>query len=137
MTGLAKTIFKEIKFVFKEVVPNTTEKELSGALKYVRESNRFNDYRFTSILKVIEDTPYSGENPIQFKFIESRDFKFITLVIELRLGKKVTSMVTSPKSLVVTKTGGLAPTEEHVFNNIDNSFSDYKINISIVNTVPI
>ena len=134
LTGLAKTIFKGIKFVFKEVVPNTTEKELSGALKYVRESNRFNDYRFTSILKVIEDTPYSGENPIQFKFIESRDFKFITLVIELRLGKKVTSMVTSPKSLVVTKTGGLAPTEEHVFNNIDNSFSDYKINISSVST---
>jgi len=130
LTGLAKTIFKGIKFVFKEVVPNTTEKELSGALKYVRESNRFNDYRFTSILKVIEDTPYSGENPIQFKFIESRDFKFITLVIELRLNKKVSSLVDSPKSLIVTKTGGLAATEDHVFNNINNSFADYKININ-------
>ena len=134
LTGIAKTIFKGIKFVFKDVVQNTTEKELSGALKYVRDSNRFNNYRFTSILKVIEESPYSNENPIQFKFIESRDFKFITLVIELRVGRKSSSLVTSPKELIVTKTGGLSQNEDHVFNNISTSFSDYKININQVTT---
>ena len=134
LTGLAKTIFKGIKFVFKEVVPNTTETELSGALKYVRESNRFNNYRFTSILKVIEEIPYAGQNPIQFKFIESKDFKFITLVIELRVGKKSSLLTTSPKKLLVTKTGDLLADEQHVFSNISSSFSDYKININQVST---
>jgi hypothetical protein len=135
LTGIAKTIFKGIKFAFKEVVPNTTETELSGALKYVRDSNRFNNYRFTSILKVIQETPYGGENPVQFKFIESRDFKFITLVIELRVGSKSTQLVTSPKKLIVTKTGNLSPDESHVFDNISSSFSDYKINIKNVPTL--
>lgn len=130
LTTLAKTIFKGIKFVFKDVVLNTTERELSGALKYVRDSNRFNGYRFTSILKVIEDSPYSGENPIKFKFIESKDFKFITLLIELRLNHKVSSLVTSPKKLIVTKTGGLAQDEQHVFTSISSSFSDYKLNLT-------
>ena len=130
LTGIAKSIFKGIKFVFKEVVQDTVEKELSGALKYVRESNRFNNYRFTSILKVIEETPYSGENPIQFKFIESRDFKFITLVIELRVGHKSNALVSSPTELIVTKTGGLSQNEQHVFNSISSSFSDYKLNIT-------
>jgi hypothetical protein len=134
LTGLAKTIFKGIKFVFKEVVPDTTETELSGALKYVRESNRFNNYRFTSILKVIEETPYSGQNPIQFKFIESKDFKFITLVIELRVGHKSTLLTSSAKKLLVTKTGDLAADEQHVFNSLSTSFSDYKLNINQVTT---
>ena len=134
VSGIAKSIFKGIKFVFKEVVQDTLEQELSGALKYVRESNRFNNYRFTSILKVIEETPYSGENPIQFKFIESRDFKFITLVIELRVGHKSTRLVSGPKELTVTKTGGLSQNQQHVFNDISASFSDYKLNIDQVNT---
>ena len=137
LTGLAKTIFKGIKFVFKEVVPNTIERELSGSLKYVRDSNRFNGYRFTSILKVIEDTPYSGENPIKFKFIESKDFKFITLVIELRLNHKSSSLVNGPKRLLVTKTGDLAPDEQHVFNNLSASFSDYKLNLTQVGNTSI
>ena len=134
LTGIAKTIFKGIKFAFKEVVSDTTETELSGALKYVRDTNRFNGYRFTSILKVLQETPYSGENPIQFKFIESRDYKFITLVIELRVGSRNTALVNNPTSLVVTKTGGLAANEQHVFSNITPSFSDYKININQVGT---
>ena len=134
LTGLAKTIFKGIKFVFKEVVADTTEKELSGALKYVRESTRFNNYRFTSILKVIEDVPYSGQNPIQFKFIESRDFKFITLLIELRVNKKESTLVTQPKQLTVTKTGGLSANEHHIFDTIPVSFADYKINTTLVQT---
>lgn len=134
LTGLAKSIFKGIKFVFKEVVQDTTERELSGALKYVRESNRFNNYRFTSILKVIEDVPYSGQNPIQFKFIESKDFKFITLVIELRVNHKSTRLTDTPTKLLVTKTGSLAPDETHVFNDISSSFSDYKLNINTVAT---
>ena len=134
VSGIAKSIFKGIKFVFKEVVQDTVEKELSGALKYVRESNRFNNYRFTSILKVIEETPYSGENPIQFKFIESKDFKFITLVIELRVGRKSNALVSSPKELLVTKTGGLSQNEQHAFNNISSSFSDYKLNINQIST---
>lgn len=132
LTGIAKTIFKGIKFAFKEVVPNTVEREISGALKYVRESNRFNNYRFTSILKVVEDTPYSGENPIKFKFIESKDFKFITLLIELRLNHKVSTLTSSPKSLIVTKTGGLAADEQHVFSALSASFSDYKLNLTQV-----
>ena len=134
LTGLAKTIFKGIKFVVKEVVPNTTERELSGALSYIRESNRFNNYRFTSILKVIEDAPYSGQNPIQFKFIESRDFKFITLLIELRLNKKDLTLTAQPKQLTVTKAGTLLPNEHHVFDTIPVSFADYKINTNLVQT---
>lgn len=134
VSGIAKSIFKGIKFVFKEVVQDTVEQELSGALKYVRESNRFNNYRFTSILKVIEETPYSGENPIQFKFIESRDFKFITLIVELRVSRKSNALVSSPTELLVTKTGGLSQNEQHVFNNMPASFSDYKLNINQIST---
>jgi len=134
LTGLAKTIFKGVKFVFKEVVPSSVEKEISGALKYVREASRFKGYRFSAILKVIEDNPYSGENPIKFNFIESRDFRFITLVVELRLNHRVPALTSivpntgNPKSLVITKTGNLLPNEQHVFNNVSSSFADYKLN---------
>lgn len=79
--------FKGINFRFKEVSPLNTVSS-NGKPTAVTNSKRFQDYKFSTILKVVEDNPIvkaEDVDPIKYTVIEHRTFKWITLVIEIRL----------------------------------------------------
>ncbi len=78
--------FKGFKINFKEYI-DSNNLDSSGKPIPNPDSTRFEDYKFTTLLKLSkEDINEDGLPPISYKFIEHTDFKFIILLIELNIG---------------------------------------------------
>jgi hypothetical protein len=84
--GRYETFFKGFKIQFNDVTdPNLLGAD--GRPQFNPQSNRFEGYKFSCILKPIKESFYdSSKPPIKYEIIEHRDFKFILIVIKLYIG---------------------------------------------------
>lgn len=86
--GVYETFFKGFRVQFKDYIDENTLNE-AGKPEFNPNSNRFEDYKFTCLLKPINENINDDTTPpIKYRFIEHKDFKFIILLIELRVGSK-------------------------------------------------
>jgi len=83
--GQYETFFG-FKVQFRDVVDSTVLGEDSRP-QFNTQSNRFDDYKFSCILKPVKEDFYDqSKPPIKYEIIEHKDFKFILLVIKLYIG---------------------------------------------------
>ncbi len=78
-TGQYETVFKGSLFRFYELTRSQTP---------VSNSTRFEDYKFTAILKPVKEDPRVVKQPVKYRIIENTDSKSITALIELAVGYK-------------------------------------------------
>jgi hypothetical protein len=84
--GVYETFPKGFKIQFKDYI-DATNLNAAGKPEWNSKSNRFEDYKFTCLLKTVkEDINDDTIPPIRYRFIEHKDFKFIILLIELKIG---------------------------------------------------
>jgi hypothetical protein len=74
-----ETVFKGSLFRFYELTTSQTP---------VSNSTRFEDYKFTVLLKPIKEDPNLVKQPVKYRVIENTNSKSITVLIELALGYK-------------------------------------------------
>jgi hypothetical protein len=80
-----ETFIKGFKSMVRDVIdPNDIGAD--GKPIFNPNSNRFEDYKFSSLLRFVkEDINKNGDAPVSYKYIEHKDFKFILLLIEVRI----------------------------------------------------
>lgn len=84
--GIYQALFKGFKISFKDYIDENNI-DSSGKPEFNTNSNRFEDYKFTAILKPLkEDIDDPNVPPIRYRLIEQKTFKFVILLIEIRLG---------------------------------------------------
>ena len=74
-----ETLFKGALFRFYELAQNGST---------VSDTRRFEDYKFSVILKPIKEDPTINRQPVKYRVIENTNSKSITVVIELVIGYK-------------------------------------------------
>jgi hypothetical protein len=74
-----ETLFKGAMFRFYELAQNGSA---------VSDTLRFEDYKFSVILKPVKEDPTINRQPVKYRVIENTNSKSITVVIELVLGHK-------------------------------------------------
>lgn len=83
--GKYETFFKGFKVEFNDVTDTSVIGE-DGKPVANTSTTRFEDYKFSCILKVVkEDFASLDTPPLRFRVIEHKDYKFIVLIIELTL----------------------------------------------------
>lgn len=81
-----ETFLKGFKVSFKDVI-NVNDIGADGKPVANPNTNRFEDYKFSCILKTVkEDINDSTKPPIKYRVIEHKDFRFIVIIIELYIG---------------------------------------------------
>jgi len=79
-SGFAETIFRGVKVRIKERTDSSLQTKQRDQFK--TGDKKFNDYKFSCILKSIEDPdPYSVTSPITFQIHQNDTFKHITFLI--------------------------------------------------------
>lgn len=138
--GEFQTFIKGFKTTFSDVI-SITDIGADGKPIANPNTNRFEDYKFSTILRVIkEDINDATKPPIDYKYIEHKDFKFILLIVDVYMG---TSDNISPYWLddtiqntdvypIVDRTNFLDPLPAPYGSTLSyNSINgDYRINIS-------
>ena len=142
-TGLYETLFKGFRISFKEISQSLGQ-EIDGKPSYVRNSDRFKDYKFTALLRVVPENLCSDSTqPIRYRFIEHKDSKFVLLLIDLVLSPNFGDTVIAPNFLSMTPTSpGETEDARVTINNFYDVnpyynflpffygiFGDYRINI--------
>jgi hypothetical protein len=125
--GQYEAFFKGFKVAFRDVADSNSVGADFRPL-YKLNSDRFDGYQFSCILKPIkEEIDQNDQQPIKYRVIEHRGFKFIVIVIEVAIG---TLSAINPywyagnKDLVTTDTGSI----ENSINDIDTIPGDYLFN---------
>lgn len=143
-TGLYETLFKGFRISFKEIAQNLGQ-EIDGKPSYVRNSDRFKDYKFTSLLRVIPENMCSDSTqPIRFRFIEHKDYKFVLLLIDIVLSSNYGDTTIAPNFLSIEPMSPGATDDSKV--TLDNFydvnpyfnflpffhgiFGDYRVNVN-------
>lgn len=81
-----ETFLKGFKVSFNDVI-NVNDIGPDGKPVANSNTNRFEDYKFSCILKTVkEDINDPTKPPVKYRVIEHKDFKFIVIVIELYIG---------------------------------------------------
>ena len=107
-----ETFLKGFKVSFNDVI-NVNDIGPDGKPVANSNSNRFEDYKFSCILKTVkEDINDPTKPPVKYRIIEHKDFKFIVIIIELYVGS-----VTDISDLW----GDLANITSSGFNQVSNS----------------
>jgi hypothetical protein len=85
--GQYEAFFKGFKLTFKDVTdPTVIGPDGKAIAKTI--SNRFDGYKFSCILKPVEESINSNtQAPVKYNVIEHTDYKFIVIVIEVALGQ--------------------------------------------------
>lgn len=84
--GQYETFFKGFKISFKDVNDSSVIGEDSKPVAK-NQTNRFEDYQFSCILKPIKEDFFDlSQPPIKYRVIEHKDFKFILVIIEIAIG---------------------------------------------------
>jgi hypothetical protein len=86
IAGVYETFFKGFKVSFKDIVDNSSIGPDGKPL--TREiTNRFENYKFSCLLKVVKEDLFDQTvPPIKYEIIEHTDFKFIVVIIQVALG---------------------------------------------------
>lgn len=84
-TGQFETVFKGAKYRFFALDPVRLEADSTIPNAILSTTDRFIDYRFSAILKVVPDHIDDNEPPVKFEIIENVNAKAIVAVVYLRL----------------------------------------------------
>lgn len=83
-TDIAECFFKGVKILFKEIQKDTQPDKLKGNKPpFISGSRRFDGYKFTSILRVIDEDKCTVQAPVTMTFAENVTDKTVTLVIDV------------------------------------------------------
>ena len=83
-TGLVECFFRGVKVQFYEARVNTLTPAVHGVLPpTIANSLRFDDYKFTVILRAVPEDQCNPQPPVSMTFKENRTTKTLTLVIDL------------------------------------------------------
>lgn len=115
--GVYTTFFRGVKYVFREISPLGTTLP-NGKPTFVDNTTRFDGYKFTVILKTIEED-FTGKDPIKYQFIEHDQYKWITLVVTI----KVCSLDQITNAQLHLQANGNTPPAP----GFDDIFGDYRI----------
>lgn len=84
--GEFQTFLKGFKTTFSDVI-NINDIGADGKPIANPNTNRFEDYKYSTVLRVIkEDINDQTKPPIEYKYIEHKDFKFILLIVDVYMG---------------------------------------------------
>jgi len=83
--GIYETFFKGFKIRFKDYIDADNLNE-AGKPEFNFNSNKYDGYKFTTLLKPIKENINDASAPIRYRFIEHEEFKFVILLIELNIG---------------------------------------------------
>lgn len=87
-TGFCETFFRGARIRIKDVVSNG-ELGVDNKPVYKDLSRRFEDYKYTTILRFVKEDINDGTvPPIRLRVIEHGDFKYILFLIEVVIGDK-------------------------------------------------
>jgi hypothetical protein len=75
-TGKTFVFFRGYRFQITDIDPNTNLP--------ISESRKYNNYRFSAVIKCEETDPQINQNPVEFKMIVNEKWKFIVLIITIR-----------------------------------------------------
>lgn len=79
-SGYCETLFRGARIKFKRKLQNFSGEE--GA-KFYTDDKFFDGYKFSCVLKVIENIPDKIQSPTKIRIVENRTFKTITFVVEV------------------------------------------------------
>lgn len=83
--GEYETFFKGFKLKFRNYIDANVLGEDNKPV--YQQSTRFEGYRFSCILKTVEEDIHDkSQPPVKYRVIEHKDYKFIVLIIELVIG---------------------------------------------------
>tara|TARA_B100000963_G_scaffold176268_1_gene153326 strand:- start:35117 stop:40090 length:4974 start_codon:yes stop_codon:yes gene_type:complete len=130
-----ETFLKGFKLNFKDVI---NENDIGPDGKPVASQNttRFENYKFSCILKTFkEDINSDDKAPIKYRVVEHKDFKFILVIIELRIGSedeihdfwKELSLQPSPAVFNVNRSNFLDLDPSGFYELYDTINGDYRI----------
>lgn len=111
------TFFKGLSLTFREISSLGTTLA-NNKPTFIENSDRFEGYKFTTLLKIIKED-FTGADPISYKFIEHRQFKWIVFLITL----KVCSQDQIADAQLKLQTTGDPPAAP----GFDDIFGDYRI----------
>lgn len=137
--GEYETFFKGFKIKFKDFI-DASNLGPDGKPESNLNSNRFEDYKFSSILTTTKETMLDPNvPPIKYEMIEHKTFKYIILVIELNLGaiddvdsfwlKNIDTSLISP-SPSITNGSSVDSTN---FLDSNNPLQDYTVPFESIN----
>jgi hypothetical protein len=142
--GRHETFFKGFRIRFNDYIDGNNLAENGKPLPN-SNSTRFEDYRFTALLRAVpEDINDPNTPPVRFRFIEHQTFKFIILLVEVSLGSigEIDDYWKEPGAPLVTTVdrnnfldnyGGL----QNFTQMYDSINGEYRINFETINGQPI
>lgn len=102
------SFFRGVKVIAKERIESNTVINYNLQNIKFKEGNRFNDYKFTSVL-----IPHAGTYPenvkrknVEIEFIENRKFKTLTLVIYVRVDDLINKINKDVSTVTVAQEAG-------------------------------
>jgi len=111
-TQLNETFFRGVKLRFKEIA-NLDESGPDGKPLYKSASKKYDGYKFSVILRPIEEDINSDEYPpVNYRFIEKEDFKFIVLIIDV---------VIASRNVLDAPFGSFNIDESNIYDDADGS----------------
>ena len=79
-SGFCETLFRGARIKFKRRLENYTGEE--GA-KFFADDKFFEGYKFSAVLKVIENIDDKIQSPVKLRIVENQTFKTITFIVEV------------------------------------------------------
>jgi hypothetical protein len=103
--NFSTAFFRGVKAIVKERIESQTVINYNLQNIKFKESNRYNDYKFSAVL-----IPHSGQYPsgkkrrsVEIEFIENRKFKNITLVIYVRIDDLLNQIKVDVSNVTITQ----------------------------------
>lgn len=117
-----ETTFKGAKFRFYEI---------DDFGNSIIDTTRFEDYKFSVLLKPVKEIPTTTRQPIKYRVIENTNAKSVTVLIEIAIGHKAmldNSILTTDWS---TSTGDLINQTSLFSNSFRSTQTKYSIDLTI------
>ena len=136
-SGQFETVFRGAKYRFFELDAVRMQVDGSVTDSIKSRTDRFIDYRFSSILKVVPDQVNDNKPPVTFEIIENVDAKAIVVVIYLRLAgsdqlpptvKFMNPTTNKPVELTKSDLISIIPGQDLVV--YETVYGDYRINFT-------
>ena len=134
--NFSTAFLRGVKAIVKERIESNTKIDYNLQTIKFKESNRYNDYKFSSVL-----IPHSGQYPlgtkrksVEIEFIENRKFKNITLVIYVRIDDFINSIKRDISTVTVTEPSAFI--DRTILYALDSRFKSIKsIDLNSDNTM--
>ena len=125
--NFSTAFFRGVKVIAKERVESNTIIDYNLQNIKLKQSNRFNDYKFSAVL-----IPHNGTYPndikrksVEIEFIENRKFKNITLVIYVRIDDLLNQVTTEISNVPIDIPSAFI--DRTILYALDSKFKEIKV----------